>query len=93
MIDCILQNKCKPVSSKLSDLPTTNKHIRASNNAVGFNQFFEKFLEEGNIVPCNSLVASQTCSTDVPIKLTNATNCEDLYSECSTAEENSCKAG
>uniref|UniRef100_A0A914N393 Uncharacterized protein n=1 Tax=Meloidogyne incognita TaxID=6306 RepID=A0A914N393_MELIC len=48
MIDCILQNKCKPVSSKLRDLPTTNKHIRASNNAVGFNEFFEKFLEEGS---------------------------------------------
>nr|CAD2152375.1 unnamed protein product [Meloidogyne enterolobii] len=48
MVDCILQNKCKPVtnSAKLRDLPTTNKHIRASNNAVGFNEFFGKFLAD-----------------------------------------------
>ncbi|CAK5065368.1 unnamed protein product [Meloidogyne enterolobii] len=47
MVDCILQNKCKPVtnSAKLADLPTTNKHIRAS-NAVGFNEFFGKFLAD-----------------------------------------------
>nr|CAD2206930.1 unnamed protein product [Meloidogyne enterolobii] len=43
-------------------------------------------------VPCkNSLVYSQTC-TDNPKEFKSIANCEGVYSECSTAEENSCKS-
>ncbi|CAK5086059.1 unnamed protein product [Meloidogyne enterolobii] len=43
----------------------------------------------------NSLIASQTCPKDATPDnvFKNKTNCEMIYSECSTAEENSCKAG
>jgi len=44
----------------------------------------------------SSLISSQTCppSDVTSTKLfKNSSDCEMMYSECSTAEENSCKAG
>nr|CAD2183483.1 unnamed protein product [Meloidogyne enterolobii] len=43
----------------------------------------------------NSLIASQTCPKDATADnvFKNKTDCEMMYSECTTAEENSCKAG